>query len=113
GTMWSIRVTGTHDLTQLDVQDSDARSGTLLVATLSVDSGNNRNWDFGIATLRTWWGTVNTNWSNGANWDTSVPGAADSAIIVSTATRMPTLTTAVIISSLTVVPTSSITLNGF
>jgi len=72
----------------------------------------------GTATLYTWWGSVDTNWSNRFNWNPSPgcvpPGAADSALIVTTATVMPILTANVAISTLTINSgTATVTLNGF
>src|SRR5439155_48255 len=66
--------------------------------------------------LYSWWGTSDTNWSNAANWNPSggPPGAQDSALIVSTATRMPTLTANVSISTLTInAGTATVTLGGY
>ena len=97
----------------VDAQDSDARSGTTITPTNGVDSGNNHNWNFGVGSMRTWWGAVSTVWSNNSNWDSVAPGPTEKALIVSTATFMPTLTANVAISTLSIVAASSVTLNGF
>ena len=89
-------------------------AGTRSVPTNGTDSGNNHNWNFGPGVMRTWWGAINTVWSNNANWDSVAPGPTEKALIVSTATRMPTLTGNVaIFDRLSIVATSSLTLNGF
>jgi len=75
----------------------------------------------GTGTLYTWWGSADTNWANGSNWSPtpsscngSTLGSSDSALIVTTATVMPILTSAVTISSLTINSgTAMVTLNGF
>lgn len=114
GTQWLLVSNGAESVTAVDVRDSDARFGGAIAAANSIDSGNNRNWSFGDARLRTWWGSTNTDWSNNANWDTIAPASSfDSALIVSTATRMPTLTANVAVTTVTVVAQSSLTLNGF
>src|SRR6185295_11042861 len=96
GTAWYLNAS-TNNVANVNVKDSDARSGNTITATTSIDGTNNKNWDFGGAgQLRTWWGGTNTVWSNSLNWDTGVPIATkDSALIVSTAANMPTLTAAV------------------
>ena len=113
GQSWLLTVSGSSAVTWVDTQDSDARGGTAIVPTNGADSGNNRNWNFGPGVMRTWWGAVNTIWSNNSNWDSIAPGPTEKALIVSTATRMPTLTANVAISTLSLVATSSLTLNGF
>lgn len=113
GSQAELDVEGSASLSQVDVKDNDARSGLTLSPTNSLDSGNNRNWDFGTNAVRTWWGAVNTDWTNINNWDSIVPGLGDKALIVSTATHMPTLTANVLTSTVSIVATSSLSLNGF
>src|ERR1019366_5335295 len=51
---------------------------------------------------------------NGENWDTGMPAPQDSALIISTATNMPTLTAGVTLSTLTINSgTGTLTLNGY
>jgi hypothetical protein len=116
GTSWFLDNTGANAVENVDVRDSDARQGLTIVVNGegSVNSGNNWNWNFGGAgQVRTWWGTVDTDWSNWSNWDTGIPYAQDSVLIVSTATSMPTPTAAVTISSLTINSGASLTTAGF
>ena len=113
GQNWLLTASGSSAVSWVDAQDSDARGGTTIVPTNSTDSGNNHNWNFGPGTIRTWWGAANTVWSNNSNWDSVAPGPTEAALIVSTATRMPTLTANVAISTLSIVAASSVTLNGF
>jgi len=113
GTNWYLDVEGSASVSRADVRDSDARPGLMITPANSINSGNNRNWNFGGANLRTWWGGSSTDWFTPGNWDSLVPTSADSVLIVSTATRMPTLTNNVQISSLTVRSGSSVTLAGF
>ena len=79
-----------------------------------VNSGNDKNWNFGGAgILRNWVGTVNSNWNNAQNWDTSIPfQPQDSANIPAGTPNMPALAGAVHISSLTVQSGASLTLSG-
>ncbi|MCA9400241.1 MAG: DUF11 domain-containing protein [Candidatus Omnitrophica bacterium] len=96
---WNITLQagGLQSLSYLDVQDSDASNGLLLVAgTTSVGvSQNNINWSFGAATL-TWDGDTSTDWDDPSNWDLGfVPGTGDSVIIPDTSggsNRYPSLT---------------------
>jgi len=114
GTSWQLNNVSTNNVTFVDVQDSDARLGQTIFASNSTDVSNNRNWNFsGAGLVKTWWGGTSTNWSTGANWDQGTPTAADSALIVSTAAVMPTLTSAVTISSLTINSAATLTLNGY
>ncbi len=113
GSRWRLNNTGSNDVSFVDVQDSDAQPGLLITALNSVGL-NTINWNFGGAgVLRTWWGTTNSNWFIGTNWENGVPAPQDSVLIVSTATTMPILTAAVTISSLTIDDApASLTLSG-
>ncbi len=113
-TAWFLRSLGSAPVVSVDVKDSDARFGNTIAPTSSINSGNNRNWDFGAGVF-TWWGSVDTNWSNILNWDFGLPGSGDAALIVSTATagRMPVLSADVTISTLTINALSTVTLSGF
>ena len=116
GQPWYLNNTGTSNGSYVDVKDSDARLGKLINApTSGTDSGNNKNWNLGTAgQLRTWLGSQNNDWSNGRNWDFGMPAPQDSALIVTTATVMPTLTANVSLSTLTINSgTATVTLNGF
>src|SRR5207245_6093724 len=116
---WYFSYTGSSQtLVGLRVQGSNASpNGGLLMAadSTSINLGNNTNWTFGASGKTTdWTGGTSSNWSVSSNWDNGVPGASDKAIILSTATNMPTLTTNVTVSTLTInVETATLTLNGF
>ncbi len=113
--LWSLKNSGTNNVTYVDAKDSDARLGTTITDTTGgVNSGNNFNWRFNASQTYTWWGTQDTNWTNANNWDVGVvPGSSDGALIVSTATFMPVLTSNVSISTLTINSGAALTLNGF
>jgi hypothetical protein len=113
GTSWLLNNSGTNSAAYVDVRDSDARAGNQIIATNSINSGNNLNWSLGgVGQLRTWLGGASGNWFIGSNWDTGVPASQDSALIEDTG-FMPTLTGAVSISTLTITAGSSVTLAGF
>ncbi len=79
----SLQAGGLQSMQYLDVMDSNAAGGLLLIAgTGSVGaSQNNTNWSFAGATM-TWQGDVSAVWNNPSNWDLGVvPGSADTAII--------------------------------
>jgi len=90
GATWYLNLSGTQDVHDVDVQDSNA-SGDTINASNSTDSGNNTNWNFGppAGANRYWVGVDNPdNWNDPNNWsDTSgetggagVPGTDDTAI---------------------------------
>jgi hypothetical protein len=80
GTQWilSYDATSTITIDYVEVQDSDAQGPTPVVATNSLDKGNNTNWDFGPK-VTTWTNAApaDDNWSNYGNWDNGVPGDFD------------------------------------
>ena len=45
-TQWNLNASATQSVSYVDVQDSNASSGNTVVATHSVNSGNNDNWIF-------------------------------------------------------------------
>jgi len=48
GATWYLTLSGTQDVSDVDVRDSNASRGYTIVAFgNSIDSGNNTNWDFG------------------------------------------------------------------
>ena len=47
---WYLNVTGSPTAAYVDAQNSDASGGTKVVATDSIDSGGNLNWNFGGGT---------------------------------------------------------------
>jgi hypothetical protein len=47
GATWYLNLSGTQDVSGVDVRDSNASGGTKVIAYLSTDSGNNTKWDFG------------------------------------------------------------------
>jgi hypothetical protein len=52
GSTWGLNFTGVSLLNDgVDVQDSDASAGNLVVAQNSTDSGNNTNWDFALGNM--------------------------------------------------------------
>jgi len=90
GATWYLNLSGTQDVHDVDVKDSNA-SGSTINATDSTDFGNNTNWNFGppAGANRYWVGVDNPdNWNDPNNWsDTSgetggagVPGPDDTAI---------------------------------
>ncbi|MBI3314622.1 MAG: DUF11 domain-containing protein [Candidatus Omnitrophica bacterium] len=111
----SLQAGGSQALQYLDVKDSDASGGLLLVAgATSTDTGpqSNLNWSFGSATM-TWDGSASTDWDDPFNWDIGlVPGSTDTAVIPSAPSNQPTLSTAVSIANLTINSGATVTLNG-
>ncbi len=67
---WFLKVTGEQNLLNLDVKDSNALGGHVLIATNTIDSGNNRNWTFYVPDVgfRYWVGGSAGNWNSTANW---------------------------------------------
>lgn len=59
---WNLTVSGTHTVNYVNVEDSDASGGNLILQTNSFDAGNNHNWQF--------YPTV--------NWSTSTQNGAES-----------------------------------
>jgi hypothetical protein len=47
GATWYLTLSGTQDVSSVDVKDSNASGGNTIIAYDSTDSGNNTNWDFG------------------------------------------------------------------
>ncbi|MDO8675400.1 MAG: hypothetical protein Q7K71_04715, partial [Candidatus Omnitrophota bacterium] len=111
----SLQAGGSQSMQYLDVKDSDASGGLLLVAgTTSTDTGpqTNINWSFSGATM-TWDGSASTDWDDPFNWDIGlVPGSTDTAVIPSAPANQPTLSTAVNIANLTVNASATVTLAG-
>ena len=89
----------------MDAKDSDARLGIPMNATTNdVNSGNDKNWNFGgVGILRHWVGTLSSNWNNAQNWDTSIPCKPQDSDDMPTGTpNMPVLAGTGHISTLTV-----------
>lgn len=101
GTRFNLRSLGTADLQYLNIKDSLA-SGNKLNASASTDAGNNLNWTFG--TTKTWTGGgSNTSWSTAANWSPSgAPGALDSVIFTTPASRNCVINISTTIAQLTI-----------
>jgi hypothetical protein len=73
-----LNVSGTSDISFVDVLDSKA-TGITLSAAASTNSGNNINWVFGG--IITWNTNSASNWNNLNNWTPKVvPGVADSVL---------------------------------
>jgi hypothetical protein len=95
GATWYLTLSGTQDLSSLDVRDSNASGGTKVIAYLSIDSGNNTNWDFGppeaITNLNgqcdSETGYVNLSWSTPGddyNWQNTLVSTSGYRIAYST-----------------------------
>jgi hypothetical protein len=105
GTNWELQITGTITASTVTVKDSDARqSPTITPAFTSTDSGNNKNWNFGAASLspKRWTGGYSSVWTNGQNWDNGVPNSLDTVVINASATIMPALSSNQTLYSLTI-----------
>lgn len=87
---WYIRhSSGTQQtLINLDVRDSNARFGRVMVATNTVNSGNNTNWTFPTIDLgeRYWIGSVAGMWNNTANWSLKSNGTGGAQVPLSSHT---------------------------
>lgn len=102
----------------VDVAWSDARAGaTTVVATDSVDSGNNENWsltNIRVGETIVWKGEVSGLWSQPANWDRSrVPVDTDVVVIPAEAPNAPTLAAETVLNTLVVSNGTSLTLAGY
>jgi hypothetical protein len=80
GTQWILFYDATSTITvdYAEVQDSDAQGPAPVVATNSLDKGNNTNWDFGLK-VTSWTNADPGNdlWSTPGNWDNGVPNNDD------------------------------------
>ncbi|MFH1378764.1 MAG: hypothetical protein ABII23_00675, partial [bacterium] len=66
---WYLKLSGTQDVHDVNVMDSNASGGNMIDASNSVNAGNNSNWDFG-PTVYTWTGLGDgVAWNNPGNWD--------------------------------------------
>ena len=99
GTQWIIQCTGpnNHSINYVDVKDSKNTSiynavAYDLLATNSIDSGNNIAWAFpGVE--YTWTGNSNSEWTNPQNWATlSVPNVGAVVLIPAGKAHYPVLT---------------------
>jgi len=80
GTPWNINASGS-DVLYADVKDSDASTGPAIIATTSIDRGNNLNWVF-EAPLIIWTGAgADGNWTTALNWITETAPGADSTVL--------------------------------
>jgi hypothetical protein len=110
GTCWRLNVRNWNSVKCVDVQDSDASAGVGIYPILSSDSGNNTNWFFGeSANWKRWTGSVNTSFTNGANWTPSgTPDANTLALVDGSSTNAPRLTNSLTIRALVVGGVSSV-----
>ncbi len=119
GTAANIALTAgaTQAINYVDVQDSNASGGLLLVGRNSPDHSvfvtyNNTNWVFGTATY-IWDGSTNTNWDTASNWNLGlVPASIDTADIANAGSQPATLATNVTVYNLTVRAGATVSLDG-
>jgi len=113
GGTWYLTLSGTQDVSGVDVQDSNASGGNKILAPNSTDSGNNTNWLFDSSIL-TWDGSESTDWNTAGNWDWNmVPLATQSVIIPNVTTNDPQLNSSVSISSITIESGGQLSLNNY
>jgi len=104
----SFNVSGTHDITYINVQDNSA-TGTTLNAAASAGSNTSR-WTFG--TTRIWDGSTSTVWSLAANWTPDgIPGPLDSVQFDATGARNCVLSISTTVAQITFLNTNIRTLN--
>lgn len=102
GYVWFIKCTGenNHSITFVDVKDSHniSEDTTILpsapynlLATKSIDQGNNSNWDFPDMEYN-WEGETDTLWTDASNWSPkSIPGSGAKVIIPEGKSNYPKL----------------------
>ena len=110
-----LQTGGLQTLNYLEVRDSNASGGVMLVGRNSTQpSGNNTNWIFGAADL-TWEGDLSVDWDTAGNWDLGLtPIAGDNAIVPNVGgNSYPTLSSTVSVADLTLsASVSVVTLDG-
>jgi len=120
GSAWYLTISGTQNISYVDVQDSDASSGNTIDARdgTSYDSGRNVNWDFG-SQERYWVNGTEGNWSDINNWSSSsggsggacVPGSDDVAIFDGAGTGGCIIDTQAVVSTMIVRSTYTATVS--
>jgi hypothetical protein len=88
GSTWGLQIIGGQDVAYVDVRNSDASSGNLVVGVNSVDSGGNTNWDFQVATPTNT--PTNTPTSTPTSTPTNTPSETPTATPTNTPTNTPT-----------------------
>jgi len=112
GATWYLTLSGTQDVSGVDVQDSNASGGSMIYALNSTDSGNNTNWNFNDSVL-TWDGSESTDWNTAENWNFNiVPLSTHTIIIPDVTTNDPQLSSSVSISSITIESGGQLSLNN-
>jgi len=105
---WFLANTGTNSVSSVNVMDSNANPGNLIVAFgNSFDAGDNLHWNFNGAGV-TWAAPTPGNWSVASNWQPQrVPGASDKVFFNASSTSPCTVDITTTVTSIQISPAFS------
>ncbi len=117
GSLWGLNVApaASQSISEVDVQDSDARYGNAVTALNVTDSLNNFNWVFSNpGQTNTWNGSVSSVWGVAGNWSLGRAPIPDDAktIIPDGCSNYPVLDTARQVNELELDNGASLSLNN-
>lgn len=120
GTPWymNIDAAAVQEITAVDVADSDASPGALVVALDSAGEGKgNENWRFTTivpGAVITWTGAASDAFGDPGNWDLRrFPAETDNVVIKAGGEHLPALSAPVSLAGLTVESGASLALSGY
>ncbi len=89
-------------------------SGTvdLVLEYYEQNGGNRVSFSYALTSGTNWTGAVNTDWSNVGNWSAGVPDCTIDAVILGTASNMPTISADVNVRSIIIESGATLTIAG-